>query len=383
MKLLVVLGNVHPNSSQGVRYSNILLQIAKNVPLTLLSYNPFHVTGVEENIYLHQHNNYTVPRTRNGFKAFLIRFYKRFLRQFIFPDRYKFSIPAYKKQIEKILIAKSVDLVIIGMTPYSLYPLAKYIKELNPKIKVFVDLSDPFIDNAGNKNKLLFNRRNVKNFESKYLKFCDGVVVLNPSIKKLYDKVYKIAYKTYVIEQGFNKIAIDKIVQKQKTDILQLIYAGGLNKKFRNPFPLYEALCRTNKYKLDIYGNITSDLLPTDTSCIEHHGLIAHDALTIKYQTSDIIVFIDNAFGYQVPGKLLEVLSIGKPVLFIYNNPQSPSFFYTTEQSHVFQAKNNSAEILSVLKHIKDSNVDCVENKTVSRYEWRHLSEKYLKLLHE
>src|SRR5690606_6134283 len=114
----------------------------------------------------------------------------------------------------------------------------------------------------------------------------------------------------------------------EKKEKVKLIYAGGLYKKFREAFELYESVQEFRGHmQLDIFGNIPETLLPNQDHC-NYKGVINSQDLLNKYIESDCIIFIDNKSGYQVPGKVLEIQQFGIPILFIYSNENSPSLDY-------------------------------------------------------
>lgn len=384
MNCLLICGNIHPSSSQGVRYKNLFSHLSQQVEIITLSYAPLEIFDVQKNVFIKREVNNTGAKSSKGIKRYLVKVYKKFFRQFIFPDRYKYALPAYKKHIRSILASQKIDTVIIGMTPYSLYPLTRFIKGVNSEVKVFVDLSDPFFGNAGNKGKLLFNKIFVKRYEGSYLKYCDGAVVLNPTIKKLYKEVYDLNNHVHIVEQGFSMDDINHNDIVNNTDKQNLIYAGGLHRDYRNPFPLYHAINQTNmKWHLDLYGNISEELLPRGNSWVHYHGLTEHNNLIKEYARADVLVFIDNAFGYQVPGKLLELISFDKPVLFIYSNPKSPSLYYVAEASHVFKVQNDADKIAEKLNEIRETTISFERIRGYRQYEWKNLANKYLNIINE
>ncbi|MFC2116957.1 hypothetical protein ACFLTU_10810, partial [Bacteroidota bacterium] len=119
--------------------------------------------------------------------------------------------------------------------------------------------------------------------------------------------------------QGINKLnRFTATINTPKSTKFKLIYAGGLFKQFREPFELYKALKNLQKeVELDIFGNISQELLPYNAENIHYRGLVNNPELTNEYISSDCIVFIDNDNGFQVPGKILEIQEMNKPILIL------------------------------------------------------------------
>ena len=264
------------------------------------------------------------------------------------------------------------------MTPFSLYGLTEYIRGLDKKIKIIVDLSDPFSLNGANNYAFVYNSSYIRRYERNALKNVDDVVVLNPVIKELYEKAFNIS-NVHVIEQGVKEISplvkTNDFLQKRE---VSLLYAGGLYKRFREAFELYKAIDILNaNVSLDIYGNIDTSLLPENNAKVLYHGQVDHKELYQAYLDTDILVFIDNNRGYQVPGKILELIAMQKPVLFIYSNKNSPTLSYIKESEFVIKVGNSSNEIIEGIKRIQNTDFSKLKAAELSQYYWSSLISKY------
>ena len=386
-KILFICGNIGPNSSQGVRYKNILPFLASEYELYTLSYNNFYDNNKIKKTVLHEFISEGKAEGKQSFniKGKFVKIYKKLIRSFVFPDKYKYSIKEYEKEITDIISKNNITTVIIGMTPFSLYALAKSIKLLNKEIQVIVDLSDPFSLNGANNYAFIYIANFIEKYERNQLKYVDDVVVLNPAIKKKYEEVFNFS-KIHVIEQGLKKESIrcskiDPNVKQRQT----LIYAGGLYHGFREAFELYKAIDSfKNIGLLSMYGNINKSLLPSsNTTKIEYKGQIDHEKLTQEYLNNDVLVFIDNDKGYQVPGKVLELLAMQKPVLFIYSNEKSPTLFYVKDSGFVIKVKNNVDNIIEGIIQIQNTDFSRVKSIDITQYYWGELNKKYLKIINE
>jgi hypothetical protein len=374
------------NSSQGVRYRNLLPYLASHYSLTLLSGDKLIDTSEINNVTLSQQ---TGPTTDNQSKKEqkstnkkLKGLYKKHIRPFIFPDKTKFKIPHYKKLITELLQEKEYVAVIVAMTPYSLYVLPKFIKEQDSSIKTIVDLSDPFLNNAGSDYAFIYGKKYVEKFERRNLSYVDYLVVLNPTIKKMYHKTYG-RNNIHVIEQGLNEGIFKRTtIKARKNKKPILVYGGGLYHKLREPFELYAAVNQLKQeIEFRIYGNIFESLLPLPNETIKYFGQIDQDSLAKEYNVADIVVFIDNAEGMQVPGKILELLALSKPILFIYSNSESPSIYYASESEWVVMVKNNRKAILKGIEKILNTNFEAVPSPDLSAYYWKNLAKNYIQII--
>ena len=156
--ILFICGNINPNSSQGVRYNNILPLLAYEYRLFVISYNKFIDKKNINTIYLKNSsddylNNYNTKQ--KVITQFLKSFYKKYIRPSIFPDKYKFYLKEYQREINILLAKENISTVLIGMTPFSLYELTKYIKTKYSEKKIVVELSDPFSFNVSSQRAIL------------------------------------------------------------------------------------------------------------------------------------------------------------------------------------------------------------------------------------
>ncbi|MDD3427692.1 MAG: hypothetical protein PHR42_01990, partial [Caldisericia bacterium] len=263
---------------------------------------------------------------------------------------------------------------IIGCTPFSLLLLSKWIKTNYPSLQLIADMSDPFSFNMGNKGKGR-RIRIARDIESKAFPYFDKIIILNEKIQKRYQQLYpKLAEKFQVVEQGVDEVFINKIKAFSSSNIIAdgftFLYAGGFYKKGRNPNNLYKAFELSElDCKLKIYGNIRKSNRPKTSNKIEYHKAVDKMQLAKITAKANALILFDNNYGYQVPGKTIETLASGKPVLFIYNNENSPTLQYVKDASGVVWVKNSVQDIKEGIYKIIKSEYD-QPNFDYSPYIW-------------
>lgn len=377
--ILFVTSEIYPNSAQGVRYVNLLKHLSQHYKITHLTYNSRIFNP--ENC-----NNLSLidPRIKNKLTGFLIKSTKKIFNIFCFPDKFTLDIKRYNRLIKQILVKKHFEAIVICMNPFSFYKIGKFIKNLNPQLKLIADLSDPFTGNAVVLNSADYIKNKRREFETEYIKYFDKIVVLNDKIRSYYLREFGLLNeKCVVLEQGVDEkflATFQANLQKSHSskDSIRMIYAGGFYKGFREPFNIYNAIeDNPIKIKLDVYGSMKKYFHPNKSSNIYYHGVIGNLDVAKKYAESDIIVLIDNARGLQVPGKTIECLAISKPILFIYENEESPTLQYVKEASGVITCKNEFKEIHKALTIISECYLDIVKTFDFSRFTWVSLANKY------
>ena len=338
--LILITSDFKITSAQGLRYA-------------LLYSNKF---TVENNINLVYSSNsdkldgwdtYTVRQIKFPLTYTVIN---RILRRIIYPDVYIFRLEQYKKKLRLIFSNNAFENVIIGCTPFSLLLLGKWIKTNYPFSLLIADMSDPFSFNMGNRGEN--NRIRIARYiERKAFPHFDKIIVLNEQIQNMYQQLYpEIVDKFQVVEQGVDEAFINRVneLNGSNRDItpFTFLYAGGFYKKGRNPFNLYKAFELSElDCKLQIYGNIRKINRPKNSSKIEYHKAVDKMKLADITAKANALILFDNDYGYQVPGKTIETLALGKPVLFIYKNNNSPTLKYIKDASGVVWVKNLVTEI--------------------------------------
>jgi len=405
-KILLITVNIVNNSPQPIRFRNLIREWKKNNKITVLTKdNP----GTEERLG-HEIEVIKVPYSRFGKvlisvpsintdkqslkrnkskknKEYLRTIWKKIkISKFIFPDKYIFEQKSFQSAIVNLLKEQEFDNIIISAYPFSMLKLAQTIhKHSSKKTRIIYDIGDPFY---GNSVKFIFEPFHSllsKRYESKYLKYIDDLVVISSAVKNHYHEIFGKSLENcdvHVIEQGINPY--EKSIEKHDSnEDLRLVYAGGFYKNLREPFELYKALEVINdrKINLRIFGNIYRTFLP-DLSSKKYFfgGSISQIEVMNEFSQCDIIVFIDNAFGIQVPGKILEVISVKKPILFIYENENSPTFEFIMGYNGVVYVKNNKKEIFSGIHKIINSEVQFDFDYDISKYYWEKLAKKYAQI---
>jgi len=339
-RLFLITGDVKLSSAQGVRYTALYSNksaVGNDVNLVYSSSSD-KLDGWE---------TYTVRQIKF---PFLYKSFNRIMRRIIYPDVYIFRLEQYKRKLKVIFFRNTFENVIIGSTPFSLLLLGKWIKTNYPSSLLIADMSDPFSFNMGNKGRPR-RVRIARYIETKSFPYFDKIIVLNETIQKKYQQLYpELADKFQVVEQGVDEDFINRVNEStcSNRDIAQFtfLYAGGFYKKGRNPVNLYNAFELSElDCKLEIYGNIRKINRPKNSSKIEYHKAVDKMKLADITAKANALILFDNDYGYQVPGKTIETLASGKPVLFIYKNNNSPTLKYIKDASGILWVKNSVTEI--------------------------------------
>lgn len=376
-KYLLTTGDFKLSSAQGVRYTSLYSNHSageKNINLVYSSGSD-KLEGWESYIV----KQLKFPLLSNSFN--------RIMRRILYPDVYIFRLGQYQRKLKAIFANNTFENVIIGCTPFSLLLLSKWIKTNYPSLQLIADMSDPFSFNMGNKGKCR-RIRIARDIESKAFPYFDKIIILNEKIQKRYQQLYpKLAEKFQVVEQGVDEVFINKIKAFSGSNIIAdgftFLYAGGFYKKGRNPNNLYNAFELSElDCKLEIYGNICKSNRPKTSNKIEYHKAVDKMQLAKITAKANALILFDNNYGYQVPGKTIETLASGKPVLFIYNNENSPTLQYVKDASGVVWVKNSVQDIKEGIYKIIKSEYD-QPNFDYSPYTWDKMRVKLKNIIYD
>jgi hypothetical protein len=406
-ELLIINVNIVGNNPQPIRIRNLVHEWQKSALITLVTMDNY---GDED---LFPGENVTVVRTpfsRLGnvmiskniiaskeyveAKKTLKRRSRDIVRKawrasifyrLLFPDRYITELGNIVKQAGRLKKeGRNFDIVLISAAPFSLMKLGKKMKEFYPSATIMYDTGDPFY---GNTTLLLVKPlRTVfaKRFERRNLAAYDLLVVPTQVLKDHYINYFGDVIdpsRIRVIEQGIEP-AFSKISPKEnlKSGEIRLMYAGGLYKNLREPFELYKAIeqYRACDLKLRIFGNIYQDFLPAPGEHFYYGGSMGSEELLAEYNDCDATVFIDNLSGIQIPGKVIELLSIKRPILFIKGNPDSPTIPLVMGNHSVIMCENNALAICEGIDRLRESYGSFTYDDLPVNYFWPALAEKYL-----
>lgn len=293
----------------------------------------------------------------------------------LLPDPELLILKSYKKNVLKIISMYEISTAIITVLPFSFLLLPKYIRNLDPRIKIIIDMTDPITANLSFQKYNIFKRNYLKRLEMNFLKYIDTLIVLNAEIRDYYLQKFP-EMNILVIEQGFDPIYLSDNTRDIKKSEFVLAYAGQFYKNNREPFELYKAIQHIDySIKLNVYGGFKKMFQPPSDQKFRYGGRISREEIKYVYSNSDILVFIDNKSSIQIPGKLYEILATNKPVLFIYFDEDSPSKKLAMRYDGIFFSKNFYENIVSLITRIIDEG-KLFYNRDLLDYSWEQLLKK-------
>jgi len=215
--------------------------------------------------------------------------------------------------------------------PFSSHLVGLKVKRQFPSLRWLVDIGDPFAFRQGTppNNGQLYRRRNYR-AESDVLAAADSVsVTCAPALRKYEGDFPHVAGKMAVIPPMVVGGTADRdgpaVFPRDRK--IRLVYVGTLYPTIRNPAPLLRLFGRLanaelrNQVELHFFGAVGEcraqfeTLVPAVREAVFLHGLVEHETVMRAMREADVLVNIGNRNPYQLPSKVAEYASIGKPIV--------------------------------------------------------------------
>ncbi len=306
---------------------------------------------------------------------------KHFSKRFFFPDPWVRAHRVLLNQVKKDASIFTPDIIIAEMGPYSTGACAlEWKRKCASYPKVILDIGDSITNNAAGMRP----SGKAMKYEKNLLEQADGIVVSNGETKEYFQSAYDLREDTIaVISQGVSKDFVRECGRKEQKREGQtsLFYAGAFYPEFRDPSEFLRAF--------EIFGNPDIRLTLVDrlgfikrrekNPRIEILGPMPQEALRKYYRSADILLFFDNAYGIQTPGKIYELLALRKPILFISENKRSPARQLTKTYKNVWYSRNKAEDIARALRQITSSYFEA--DYEIDAFFWEARAEEWNKIL--
>ena len=110
-------------------------------------------------------------------------------------------------------------------------------------------------------------------------------------------------------------------------------FFGSMYREIRNPQPAVALFSAAGegieaRFAGKIVDGTEEEFFPEGSSC-RYLGELSGEALAKEYAETDVLVNIGNAVDNQMPSKIFEYISTGKPIINIYRLPDCPTLKYT------------------------------------------------------
>lgn len=265
----------------------------------------------------------------NAIIGLAIKIYGKFLR--ILP-KHRFSdllsYKAFYKMLRKIHAERYDIIISISGRYYQSIAASRYSEKRN--INYVLYQVDPCETNQSMSKDTLKVRKNV----GKYLYENAKLVITTPIIFKEREKENLNNIETKIVPMDFPLVAKvrEDINGKEVSDRTVCMFLGSIYGGIRNPeytIRLFEKLGVQSDVELQMIGveqeELTADLRTTRVQC---KGKLPIEIALAKMYHADFLINIGNSVANQVPSKIFDYISTGKPIINVCKSRECPSLEY-------------------------------------------------------
>ncbi len=204
--------------------------------------------------------------------------------------------------------------------------------------------------------------------EKRLISSADKVMYVSPITLKYQKEAFpEYADKMFWEPLPFYYINNETEEKAMKDDLL-FGYYGDYHIHIRNLEPFYKA-AKNLKIRVNIYGNPTG--MFEETEKIDIKPRVSLDVVKQAEKETDVLVFVCNVKGGQIPGKLYQYSSTKKWILFILDGTEEEmkeiERYYQKYQRYVF-CKNNIRDIEKAIGSIVNNKIEGVNNNPIKDF---------------
>jgi hypothetical protein len=243
-------------------------------------------------------------------------------------------IPAIRRA-RALLRERTVDALVTVALPFSAHLVGLALQDAPPSFRWLCDMSDPFtyLEPAPPNNTLLYGRLN-RLIESRVFERAHVVAVTCDATAGRYSELYPSWRRKFVViphlwtpNSARPRTSDSSGGFTSRTGPVKLVYVGTLDGTTRNPGPFLDAsrlIAESGSvpgFEVHFYGQIEN----CDAMFERHrssygrwlfvHGLVDRQAASRAVANADILVNIGNRYQCQLPSKLVDYGSTGKPIV--------------------------------------------------------------------
>lgn len=307
----------------------------------------------------------------------LKKIYRFLFKTFSWPDYAMFWVFTILKNRGRI--ENNYDIIISVSLPFTSH-LCAYLIQKKIQADWFMDIGDPFSlkTNSPENNKFIYFYLN-KFYERKFYQKASKIIFTHNEVAELHKTKFKIDQSKIVI--GYPVALVNeeyvKISQNfnYKIKPLKIGYFGALTNSVREPKNYINSIANIYDDHIDHewYINKESKKLFSSVKNLSHHQFFdivpRKDAIEIMIKKIHILLSIGNLNKYQMPSKVIEYLSLGKPVLHFAEIEDDPLYNFEElfDNLMVINNKTTKNELEAYFENIKEKgpkiNLDNLINK--------------------
>jgi len=300
--------------------------------------------------------------------SILKKIYRFLFKTFSWPDYamfWAFTIYKNRKRIEN-----NFDIIISVSLPFTSHLCAHILKK-RINAQWYMDIGDPFTlkTNSPENNKIIYSYLN-KFFERKFYQNASKIIFTHNEAAELHKKKFKIDNSKIVI--GYPIASLNEDIIKNslsfnyKDTPLKIGYFGAFTKSIREPDNYITNIANSlgDKTKHEWYINEESKKYFSSINDITLHQFLEilprKQALDVMVNKIHILLSIGNFNKYQMPSKVIEYLSLGKPVLHYAEIIDDPLYNFEKlfDNLKIINSKTTKNELEIYFEFVKENRLE-------------------------
>lgn len=317
----------------------------------------------------------------------LYRMARAVLDQAVFPDVRGEWLPFASKELGKLIVRNGYDCIVGSHEPAVDLMLAGRTRR-STGIRIIADMGDPIATPYSPKWRYRFDRF----MEGRILRKFDDIVVTSArAAEELASRHTLDIEKFHVIPQG-TSLLVEIEPSQPCRNLLQkihnrftVLYTGNFYRHFRDPDEVLKALTHLDTVHFILVGS--EDRGFTELPNVEIIPRMGHfDCLHLQRACS-VLLSLGNKQQEQTPGKVMEYLGAGRPILHVFQAPDFGAELVSRLNRGV-AVRNEALEIEKAIRqlHAKyragllESDYDLGPG-SIAQYSWDCLARSYLRLI--
>ena len=300
--------------------------------------------------------------------SILKKIYRFLFKTFSWPDYamfWAFTIYKNRKRIEN-----DFDIIISVSLPFTSHLCAHILKK-RINAQWYMDIGDPFTLKiySPENNKIIYSYLN-KFFERKFYKNASKIIFTHNEVAELHKKKFNIDSSKIVIGYPIallnNDIIKSSLSFNYKDTPLKIGYFGAFTKSVREPnnYIINIANSLGDKTIHEWYINEESKKYFSSINDITLHQFLEilprKQALDVMVNKIHILLSIGNFNKYQMPSKVIEYLSLGKPVLHYAEIIDDPLYNFEKlfDNLKIINSKTTKNELEIYFEFVKENRLE-------------------------
>ncbi len=342
-------GSARTETRNGVRVHRIGSAAIETLRSKLLGRTAFNIDSGPEKRNANPENTANRPVVAGAAKKLAKSIHDITWKKLYWPDYAVLWYRGALKQAKQLVAEGKHDAFVTIAPPFTGHLVGLALKKNFTGIRWIADSGDPFsfAEFSTMNSEILYARLN-KYAEGRVCAMADGLCVTTQETAKIYAELFPVCRgKIEVIPPLLNPDCFRYACNRRETrkdGRIRLLYVGNFHRRLREPATYIHTIdraitCRpalADRLELHFLGDagLVAESLkayPSVGDLCTFHGRASRNSVMEAMQQADVFVNIGNATSYQLPSKVIEYASFGKPILNFSSTARDSSAAFLSE----------------------------------------------------